>query len=114
METTDQSDVYFAAKDAEVVANVALKRSETFFANIRSNFYLDKLINNWRAYHGVYTNNLSMGHKIGFTGEQGELTQIPVNHFRNLARHMFNMITANRPAMQARAINTDVSCKRNP
>ena len=30
-----------------------------------------------------------------------------VNHFRNLAQHIYVMITSNRPVMEARAINTD-------
>jgi Hom_end-associated Hint/Homing endonuclease len=48
-----------------------------------------------------------MGHQINFTGEQGELVTLPVNHFRNIAQHIYVMITSNRPTMDARAINTD-------
>lgn len=61
----------------------------------------------WRAYHGAYDNDLGFGHRINFTGEQGELVQLPVNHFRNIAQHMYVMVTASRPVMEARAINTD-------
>lgn len=56
---------------------------------------------------GAYSDYLGYGHRINFTGQEGELVDIPVNHFRNLAQHIYVMITANRPTMEARAINTD-------
>lgn len=100
-------DVYFAAKKAEEVASVLMGKSSSFFNLLRANAYLEKLQRMWRAYHGAYDNDLGFGHRISFTGEQGEYTQLSVNHFRNIARNIFVMITSNRPTMEARAINTD-------
>lgn len=102
-----KDDVYFAAKPAEDVASNLLEKSSSFFNLLRANAYLEKLQRMWRAYHGAYDNDLGFGHRINFTGEQGEYTQIAVNHFRNIARNIFVMITANRPIMEARAVNTD-------
>ena len=54
----------------------------------------------WRAYNGAYLNDyIGYGHRVNFTGEQGELVQIPINHFRNLAQHIYVMITSSRPTM---------------
>lgn len=39
--------------------------------------------------------------------EQGELVNMPVNQFRNIATHMLVMTTSNRPTMECRATNTD-------
>lgn len=100
-------DVYFAAKKPEQVAEVLLEKSASFFNVLRANALLEKLQRMWRAYHGAYDNDLGFGHRINFTGEQGEYTQLAVNHFRNIARNMFVMVTANRPIMEARAVNTD-------
>lgn len=100
-------DIYFAAKPAEDVASVALDKAASFFNLLRANAYLEKLQRMWRAYHGAYDNDLGFGHRINFTGEQGELVSLPVNHFRNIAQHIFTMITANRPILEARAVNTD-------
>ena len=44
---------------------------------------------------------------INFAGESGELTNMAVNHYRNIARHILTMITSNRPSFQARSVNTD-------
>lgn len=100
-------DTYFAAKDAKDAASVILGKADSFFDILESNSYLSKLKDMWRAYHGSYSNYLDSSHKINFTGEQGELVQVPINHFRNIAQHIYVMITTNRPVMEARAVNTD-------
>jgi len=100
-------NTYFAAKEAKDCANILLNRGESFYNTMRSNAYLDKITRMWRAYHGAYNDGVGFGHQVEFTGEQGELVSLPVNHFRNLARITYNMVTATRPVMQARAINTD-------
>jgi hypothetical protein len=102
------TETYFAAKDANDCASVLLGKADTFFNVLRSNNYLDKLQDNWRFYYGAYLNDyVGNGHRVNFTGEQGELTQIPINHYRNLAQHIYTMITSSRPTMDARAVNTD-------
>lgn len=103
----DQSQ-YFAAGSAEDVANTCMKKSQSFFNTLRANAYLDKLARMYRAYYGNYTeDDNGYGHAITFAGEQGELVQLPINHFGNLARHIYVMVTSNRPVMEARAVNTD-------
>jgi hypothetical protein len=100
-------DVYFAKKPAEDCAGILLAKGDSFFNLLRANAYLEKMSRMWRAYHGAYSNDLGYGHTVQFSGEQGEFVQLPVNHFRNIASHMYTMITANRPIMEARAANTD-------
>jgi hypothetical protein len=99
--------IYFAANTPDVVASTCLSRAQSFFNMLRANAYLEKLSNMWRMYHGAYEHDLGYGHRVNFTGDQGELIQFPVNHFRNLARHIYIMITSNRPIMEARAVNSD-------
>lgn len=103
----ETGDGYFAARKPEECAASALNKAQSFYNTLRSNAYLEKLKNMWRAYYGAYSQDVGYGHKITFTGEQGELVQLPVNHFHNIARHIYTMITANRPTLEARAVNTD-------
>lgn len=98
---------YFVNKDSDDKAGILLNRASTFFTTMEANSYLEKLVRMWQFYHGVYNAGYEGNHQVSFTGEQGELVQIPVNHFRNLAQHIYVMITSNRPAMEARAVNTD-------
>lgn len=100
-------NVYFAAKPADETAEILVQKSQQWFQTMDTSGYLLKLKTMWAAYHGAYYDGTSNSHSITFGGEQGELTQISVNHLRNLAQHMLNMITSTRPMMQARAINTD-------
>jgi hypothetical protein len=104
---SDKKNMYFAAKDSEEAAEIILSKTKDWFNSLDSNGYLDKLRRVWAAYHGAYYDSASESHQISFGGEQGELAQIGVNHIRNLAQHMHNMITSTRPAMQASSINTD-------
>ena len=99
---------YFAADEAEKCAASLMNKSKSFYNTLASNFYLEKLRKMWRFYHGLFYDGAGgAAHQINFMGEQGELTHLPVNHFRNLAQHMIVMITTNRPVMEARAVNTD-------
>lgn len=101
------SDKYFASLEPEKTASALLKKSETFFNVLNSNVYLSKIRDMYRFYYGHFDGDANNSHEISFTGEQGELVKLPVNHFRNLARHMYNLITANRPTLEARAVNSD-------
>lgn len=105
--TGDKNNSYFAAREAKDVANVLINKGASFFNYLRSNDYMTKIVDNWRYYYGLFNNDISYGHKVSFTGEQGELVNLPVNHFRNIAQHIYVMITANRPSMEARSVNTD-------
>jgi hypothetical protein len=101
------SNQYFASKPPSDTANILLSKATTWYNDLYSNGYLLKVRESWMAYHGAYYNTVNGGHKITFGGEQGELVQIAINHYRNIARHILEMITSNRPSFQARATNTD-------
>jgi hypothetical protein len=107
MNNTSSTDAYFAAKPAKDCASVLLGKADSFFNILRANAFLDKMSRMWAFYYGNFDRTVGYGHSVGFAGEQGELVTFPVNHFRNLAQHIYVMITSNRPIMEARAINTD-------
>jgi hypothetical protein len=65
---------------------------------------MDRIKRSFDAYHGNYFDE---AHTISFGGEQGELVNLAINHYRNIADHMLNMVTSTRPAFQCRAVNTD-------
>lgn len=98
---------YFAARDGKETASVLLEKASDWKSTLTTNGYLEKLKTCWATYHGAYFTDMASGHTITFGGEQGELAQLPVNHIRNLAQHMYVMTTSSRPSMEARAANTD-------
>lgn len=98
---------YFAAKESKETAGILLARANSWYNQLYNNGYLAKVRDMWLAYHGCYYTGQGSSHKITFGGEQGELVNLAVNHLRNIAQHILVMITSNRPAMQARATNSD-------
>lgn len=103
----DNSNTYFAAKEGKDTADILLARAGRWYDNLEATGFKSKLRDMYFAYHGAYYDDPSGGHQISFAGEQGELATMAVNHLRNIAQHMLQMITANRPAMEARAANND-------
>lgn len=98
---------YFGSKPAQECAGMLQEKINAWTTNLEANGYLDKLRMSWAAYHGAYYTDVGTGHQITFGGTEGEITNLPVNHLRNLAEHILVMITATRPSMQARATNSD-------
>jgi hypothetical protein len=103
----ENKNKYFAAKEdpSDVVASLD-KRSGSWYSELKSNGYLEKVRRSWAMYHGAHFEDKE-SHKITFGGDQGELVNLTVNHFRNIAVHLLNMTTSNRPAVNTRATNTD-------
>jgi len=103
-----ERDTYFAADEADQTVSYLIKKSSYWFNLLHANRYIDKLRKSWESYHGAYYSSYySDAHSIQFSGESGELANMAVNHYRNIARHMHTMITSNRPTFQARSVNTD-------
>jgi hypothetical protein len=96
---------YFASEESDDKVNYLKSKSEDWYRNIQLNGYLEKLQSSWQAYHGVFFDEAS--HKISYGGENGELVNLSINHYRNLATHILVMITSTRPSFQCRAVNTD-------
>jgi hypothetical protein len=105
MSTQSNGDIYFAANSGEELVLYLQKKSDAWFNSMTSSAYLDKIKRSWQAYYGLYYEG---GHAITFGGETGELVNLPMNHYGNIASHILTMVTATRPAFQARSTNTDV------
>jgi hypothetical protein len=98
-------DEYFAASDDETLVLYLQRKSDAWFNSLISTDYLDKIKRSWQSYYGFYYEG---GHAITFGGETGELVNLPMNHYGNIASHILTMVTATRPSFQARSVNTDV------
>lgn len=105
--TKNSDNIYFAAKEAKDTAAILEGKVESWTNSLTANGFLDKLKNVWTAYHGAYYTDVNKGHQVAFSGEQGEIANLAVNHLRNLGQHMLVMTTSTRPSLEARAANTD-------
>ncbi len=103
------SKTYFAAADSlELAANLDAKI--TIWSDIANK---NGLKNTWqRAYNAYYGRHwfgygsAGQGSIINM-GDQGELSAVTANDFRNLIKHMLVLTTNQKPAFDPRATNTD-------
>lgn len=96
---------YFGSDEAPALVEMMIRKSQEWFNSLTTSDFLEKIKASWQAHHGVFYEN---NHGISFGGEQGELVNMPVNHYSNIAQNILTMVTATRPSFQAKAINTDL------
>ena len=101
------SDKYFANKPTNERAAVILEKAAGWGEALETSGYMEKLRLMWKSYYGIYFSDSNDSHSINFSGEQGEITQIAINHMHNISKIMLNMITAVRPTMIAKSVNSD-------
>lgn len=101
---TYPNDKYFAVDKADNTVEYLIRKSQDWFHNTYINRYMEKIRRSWSAYHGSY---YELSHGLTFSGEQGELVDLAINHYRNIGQHMLVMVTSSRPNFQPRSINTD-------
>jgi hypothetical protein len=96
---------YFAALPKDQIAAELTKRVDSFYRYIASNGLLKK----WRkAYLNYYgQNGEKSSAEVRASGDQGELSVLVSNEYRNLLSHLLVLTTQSRPAMECRASNTD-------
>jgi len=102
--TNKSSTTYFASDESEKAVAHIQRKAKAWYDNFKNDNYLDLIRRSWYAYHGKF---YDLDHSVSFGGESGELVNLPVNHYRNIAQHMLTMTTATRPSFQPRSVNTD-------
>lgn len=102
---SDDDTGYFAAMSPESCVKVLEEKTESWYLALNTTGYFDKVRDMYYAWHGAYNSGVGEAHQLSF-GDDGEV-DLPVNHLRNIGRHMLTMVTSVRPAMETRAVNTD-------
>lgn len=103
---------YFANLAPDELASELEKRSDAFDQETLVNGLRNRWRKSWRYYYNKYFNDAIStfslsGDDIKLLGDEGELTAMSVNNYRNLIQHLLVMTTSNRPAMEVRASNSD-------
>ncbi len=103
------SEVYFAALPAEDPQYLAelfdkIDKFRNFCSDTGKFAKWQRALNN---YYGVSSDGLKSSSVITRGGDSGQLSMMKVNDYRNLIQHQLILITGQRPAGQAKAINSD-------
>lgn len=95
---------YWASVPAKEIADNILDKVEKYYDYLTTSGRLD-LMKRSRSYY--YRPRLNGG-RLNPAGQQGELTSLSVNHYRNLLLHLETMTVQQRAAFEPRATNSDV------
>jgi hypothetical protein len=105
-------DVYWASLDKDMLVDELHARITTFYDDLRTTdiFYL--LQKSFVAYYGGDLKERGMGNlfessRLSRSGSHGQLTNLKMNHFRNLIKHTIQLSTSTKPALSCRATNSD-------
>ncbi len=95
---------YWASVPAKEIADEILDKVDKFYEYLSLTGRLDLYRRSWAYYYRTRMN----GGMLTPAGEQGELTVMAVNHYRNLLVHLETMTTQQRAAFEPKASNSDV------
>jgi hypothetical protein len=103
MQNNSKSKNYWAKAPSNEIADEILDRVEKYYKFMSMSGRLDLLRRSWLYYYRPRVT----GGRLNPVGEQGELTALSVNHYRNLLSHLSTMTVQQRPSFEPRAINSD-------
>jgi hypothetical protein len=95
---------YWASVPSKEIADEILDRREKYYEYLSLSGRLDLYRRSWAYY---YRPRLT-GASLQSGGDQGELTTLSINHYRNLLSHLETMTVQQRAAFEPRATNSDV------
>lgn len=101
--STKDNFTYWAAVATTEIADNILERVDDYYEYLQMSGRLDL----WRKSWGVYYRPRLAGGSINPGGQQGELTTISVNNYRNYLVHLETMTTQQKPAFEPKATNSD-------
>lgn len=94
---------YWASVEPKEIADRMLDKIEDYYEYLQASGRLDLLRRSWMYY---YRPRL-VGGTLNAVGEQGELTAMAVNFYRNLLLHLETLTVQQRPSFEPRATNSD-------
>lgn len=94
---------HFATLPTDEIGNVLLGKVQDYFSTL----YGSSRYEYWKKSYMAYYGGCPVSPGITRVGEKGEVSKIRVNVFRNLVQNLLVMATSEKPAFEARAVNTD-------
>lgn len=98
-----QYSKYFAAETPENLAKKIMEKVEDYDKYVASSGRQSL----WSRVYTYYNRGAYKDARLARLGDQGEYTEIYINHLRNLLQHILTMTTKERASYDARSTNTD-------
>lgn len=101
--SNDNRNTYWAKAEIQDIASKVTETFEEYQDYLYTNNYLDRM----RASYQMYYNLNNDGAYRASKSEDGSITRVTVNHFKNLVKRLHIMVTQSKLSFQARARNSD-------
>ena len=99
----DSEDYYFANAPLDELGDLLMDRVENYFIFLNAT----GMMNLWRRSFSFFYNSARLGGRINPVGRKLELQSISMDDYPNLLRNILTLTTAQMPAMQTLASNSD-------
>ena len=103
----DAKKEYFALADKKNIGLEITAKIDDYIAGIDQFGVYERWYQSYRYYYNIDSLNVGWNTGIRPGGKRGEIQNIKINDYRNLIQHVLTLVTQNRPALNARAINSD-------
>lgn len=98
---------YFAAAAPDEIGEKLYAKVQDYENNTVVSSYFDLLNKAWKCYFGFAPEGVHATSALGRGGDQGETTEIRINHARSLSGALLNLVVAQKLAWQPKAVNLD-------
>lgn len=101
------NETYWAAAPVSDLTMACGKKIQSYYKFCTKFGFTDLWRRSYISYYGQSENGASSSSRLGQVGTNGEYYTNRVNHFRSLLQNLLTLTTAQRPALQPKAQNTD-------
>ena len=98
-----ENNEYWAVKPTEEIAEAIKSKFEEYRSHHEKSGYFSRIKRSYDMFYSVNENGSLALEKT----EDGKLTSIKINHYKSLIKRLHSLITGNKLAFEARAINSD-------
>jgi len=105
-----QSEQYWASLPGDEFLDEAHAKIKLFYEDLEATGLATVLALCYRAYYGAANNSTGQlfdSAQLTRSGKNASITNLIVNHYRNLLRHTLQLATSQKPAYGCRATNSD-------
>lgn len=95
---------YWASAPVDEIADNMLQKVDDYYEYLSMSGRLDLIRRSWSYYYRPRV----VGARLNAVGQQGELTSMSVNHYRNLLVHLETMTTQQKASFEPVATNSDM------
>lgn len=104
-----RNDIYFASHEfySPDYLDAVVDKVQTYRTDCESTGKFTKWQRSTQNYYGISSDGMKSSNTVTRGGDSGELVLGKVNDYRNIIQHQLILITSQRPAGVAKAINSD-------